>query len=608
MQIIFETILRKARTLRLAMCLRALLILPFIAMLGCASTPKSSSHDSKEHRDVVAELNPDQLDVPTAAELALDPDLPKRELDAPTLEKLLIANLASFNGEWALAGDSAASVAMETKDYRLARLATMLSLRNDDYSAAASNADLWAELDPDSVDAQNMRILSLTGSGQTDDAIRVIDQYQGERPIDDYVKQLASLLIRQKNEVSAFAVVSHLVEQNPGSAQVLLSSAYVAETFRLFEAAESWVASALEMKPSWDLAAQMQANLLRSQNKTEERSAFIREFVEANPESIAMRINYAGELAREKKYQEAYDLMSAVLKDSPEHAGGLQYAAALAETLELGAQASKLYRKALREDPTNDEIRWSLGRIAVDKEDYQEAERYFNDITSVDLAFRARIQVANMRYETQGVDAAVNTLWTLEPRTSAEWMELVQTRHYLLLRALRYEDALGYINEAIVYVPDSLELLYSRALVAAELRKVSMAERDLREIIKQDPEHANALNALGYTLADQTQRYEEARDLIEKALELRPKDAHILDSMGWVSYRLNDMEVAIEYLKKAYEASPEAEIAAHFGEVLWESGDTEEAISVWKGSYSEDAQSPILNETLKRYDVNFPEL
>lgn len=608
MQVIFRLINRRSQYRLFRQTLRALLILACLGLAGCASVQTSKNTAAEQDIGSVAELNPDQAEVPTDAELASDPDLPKMDLDATTLEKLLLSNLASFSGEWGIAGENAAEVAKTSKDYRLARLATLLALRNDDYVAAAENAGLWAELKPSSVNAQNMRLLSLVGSGQTDAAIKAINEYQGELAIDDYVKQLASLLVRQKNEVAAFAVASHLVEENPDSAQVLLSSAYVAETFRLFEAAESWVATALQMRPSWDLAAQMKANLLRSQNKTEERAAFISEFVEANPSSVTMRINHAGELAREKKYQQAFDLMSAVLKDSPNNAGGLQYAAALAETLEEGAQATKLYRKALREDPTNDEVRWSLGRLAATANEYAKAERYFNDITSEELVFRARIQVANMRYETKGVDAAVNSLWTLEPRTSEEWMEVVLTRHYLLMRAQRFDEAMGYINEAIVYVPENLELLYSRALVAAELKDVAMAERDLREIIAQNPEHANALNALGYTLADQTDRYEEARTLIEKALALRPQDAHILDSMGWVSYRLNDLDTAVEYLQKAYDVSPEIEIAAHLGEVLWEAGSKQEANLVWKKSYEEDADNPVLNETLKRYGVVFPEL
>ncbi len=584
----------------------------FLLLTACATTdaPKSSGADDAHAKknstpDVVAELNPDQKEKPEALDPANDPNLPKMEMDATMLERLLAVNFASYAGDWPQASVNSIEAARSSQDYRVARLATMLALRNNDYELAAEGAELWSSLVSDDIDATNMRILSLVGSGQTEEAIAAIEKSQGDVSIDDHIKQVATLLVRQRNVETGFDVANHLVEANPESAQVMLSAAYVAESFERYEAAEVWVANALELRPDWDLAAQMQASLYGAQSKTEERADFIAQFVEANPSSVAMRINHAAELAREKQYQEAYDLMLAVLEDAPDNVSGLQYAGALAEQLKQPKQAAKLYQRALKVEPQNDDLRWSLARIAVRDKDYVKAEKLFSEIQNEDLAFQAQIQVANMRYETQGVDIAVNTLWTLEPTTNDQWIEVVQTRHYLLMRAHQYEEALGYINEAIVYVPDDLDLLYSRALVAAELKNVEIAEQDLRFIIKQNPKHANALNALGYTLADQTDRFEEARELIEQALELRPEDAHILDSMGWVSYRLNELDTAIEYLQKAYEASPEVEIAAHLGEVLWESGDTTAANDVWLKSFNEDSTNPVLLETLKRYGIDF---
>jgi tetratricopeptide (TPR) repeat protein len=169
--------------------------------------------------------------------------------------------------------------------------------------------------------------------------------------------------------------------------------------------------------------------------------------------------------------------------------------------------------------------------------------------------------------------------------------------------AYEYDEAFGYINETLVYLPENPELLYARALVAAELRKIDIAEQDLRAIIAKHPEHANALNALGYTLADQTDRYDEAKEFILKALALRPNDAHILDSMGWVLYRLKDFDRAIEFLQKAYKISPEAEVAAHLGEVLWESGQPEKARLVFLQSYAEESDNPILNKVIQRYGI-----
>jgi len=203
-------------------------------------------------------------------------------------------------------------------------------------------------------------------------------------------------------------------------------------------------------------------------------------------------------------------------------------------------------------------------------EKYATAERLFDEIQDETLYIRAQIQVANMRNETQGVRLAVNTLRALQPRTEADYLRVAITRHYLLMSAYEYDEAFGYVNETLVYLPNNLELLYARALVAAELGKVDI------------------------------DRYEEAKEFIVKALALRPNDAHILDSMGWVSYRLNDFETAIEYLQKAYDASPEAEVAAHLGEVLWESGDIEKANAIFRKSFAEESDNPILNKVIER--------
>lgn len=587
--------------------LKVLACLVLLMSVGaCVTQADLQAEGNEPVRDTVIEPNADQVSLSSDEELANDPDLPLQELDADMLEKLLVVNLASFSGKWDQAISNAIEAARKSGDFRVARLATMLALREGDYATAADGGRLWVDLKPGNEDAQNMHLLSLIGSGATDEAIQTIEQRAQGKDMNDYVKQIAALLVRQKNDVSGFAIASYLVERYPESAQVLLSSAFVAESFDLYEAAEAWVETALAMRPGWDLAAQMKANVLAAQNKAEERSAFIAEFVAANPKSVAMRINHAAEMARAKDYSGAYQLILEVLGDDADNTGALQYAGALAEAVEKTDQAIKHYRRVLRLDPLNDDVRWSLARLAVGQEQYAKAERLFNDIQREDMRFRASIQVANMRYETKGVDAAIDTLWAIEPKTTTQWMELVETRHFLLMRALRYEEALGYINEAIVYVPDSVELLYARALVAAELNKTAIAEADLRKVIEIEPEHANGLNALGYTLADQTERYEEALELIQQALTLRPDDAHILDSMGWVLYRLKQYEEALVYLERAYAASPEIEIAAHLGEVLWEIGDTDRATQVWEESFKQDSTNPLLNKTLDRYGIQFP--
>ena len=126
---------------------------------------------------------------------------------------------------------------------------------------------------------------------------------------------------------------------------------------------------------------------------------------------------------------------------------------------------------------------------------------------------------------------------------------------------------------------------------------------DDRQILNLNPGDANALNALGYTLANRTQRYAEAEQLIARALELDPEEPAILDSMGWVLYRLGDIEGALAYLTRAYALFPDPEVAAHLGEVLWVSGDTEEAKKIWQGALLKDPQHSVLHSTLERLGV-----
>jgi tetratricopeptide (TPR) repeat protein len=562
---------------------------------------KARSADSS--KEYVVAANPDQISRVSNLELSEDPDLPLQDLDADTLENLLVMNFASFQRNWSLATTSSVAAAGSSQDFRVARSATLFALEDSDYKAADEASSIWLSLKPDSVDAQNMAILALVGSQQIDAAIVAINHQIGDQNIDDYIKQLAGLLIRQSNAYAGFEIADYMVQEYPESAQVLVSAAYVAQNFKKYEAAEVWTDRALEVRPGWDLAAQLYANLLSEQDKAGQRAAFIDQFVRDFPDSVAMRISHAAELGRAKKYQEAYDLVLAVLKGAPNEMSALQYAAGLAEQLQNNKKSALHLRRALRIEPQNDDVRWSLARLSVIDKKYVTAERLFDEIQDKSLYIRAQIQVANLRLETQGVKAAINTLRALQPRTEGDYLQVAITRHYLLMSAYEYDEAFDYVNETLVYLPDNLELLYARALVAAELGKIDITEKDLRKIIAKQPKHANALNALGYTLADQTTRYEEAKALIVKALVLRPNDAHILDSMGWVSYRLNDFETAIEFLQKAYNASPEAEVAAHLGEVLWESGSHDEANALFKKSFAEETDNPILNKAIERYKI-----
>ena len=156
-------------------------------------------------------------------------------------------------------------------------------------------------------------------------------------------------------------------------------------------------------------------------------------------------------------------------------------------------------------------------------------------------------------------------------------------------------------SRALMQKPDDTTLLYARGLMAEKADQLKLAEADLRKVIELDPKSADALNALGYTLADRTDRYEEALGYILRASELVPDDPAILDSLGWVNYRMGRMDEAMKWLSKAFEKLEDAEIAAHYGEVLWVNGQKDKAREIWAKGKKQNAKNPVLIETLKRF-------
>jgi tetratricopeptide (TPR) repeat protein len=201
----------------------------------------------------------------------------------------------------------------------------------------------------------------------------------------------------------------------------------------------------------------------------------------------------------------------------------------------------------------------------------------------------ARHSLAELRQQTN--ELVIEESWLAEAR--------------ILRESGQRDQAFHLLDEAVEQLPQSVPILYTRALLAAELGWVDVAERDLRDIIARQPENAAALNALGYTLADQTERYDEAEALIRQAYILQPHEASIIDSMGWVSFRQGRYAEAEEFLRRAWEIDQNPEIGAHLGEVLWVSGKQDEAVKAWREAQAIDSQNAVLLETLERLNIVF---
>ena len=180
-------------------------------------------------------------------------------------------------------------------------------------------------------------------------------------------------------------------------------------------------------------------------------------------------------------------------------------------------------------------------------------------------------------------------------------MQLVMIEAQLLSDRGLEQEVLAFLDEVLVDQPENIDLLYFRAMTGERFDRLDVLEYDLRRILEIDPENADALNALGYTLTDRTDRHEEALLLIEEALALKPDEPAFIDSMGWVQYRLKNYEVAIEYLRRALSLFQNDEVAAHLGEVLWITGEKTEAREVWNKALELAPESEILQDVMRRF-------
>ena len=179
-------------------------------------------------------------------------------------------------------------------------------------------------------------------------------------------------------------------------------------------------------------------------------------------------------------------------------------------------------------------------------------------------------------------------------------MQLLIAEAQLLREANLHRDAFDLLGKALLAQPEQPELLYDHALTAEKLERFEILESNLRKLIQIKPDHAHAYNALGYSFADRNLRLPEARKLIERALELSPEDYYIVDSLGWVLYRMGDLAGAAAQLRRAYQGRPDGEIGAHLGEVLWMMGERAEAERIWQEALKSHPENDTLQKTVKR--------
>jgi tetratricopeptide (TPR) repeat protein len=302
-----------------------------------------------------------------------------------------------------------------------------------------------------------------------------------------------------------------------------------------------------------------------------------------------------------KRYPDARKQFEALVEQFPQNGDVTMAVALLAiQAGDFEAAETQLKRSLDAGYGEPDIARVYLGQIAEERKRSDEAMKWYGEVQPGEHWLGAQTRYAGVLAKQGKLAEARKHLQQVATQNPEQRVALTQAEAQLLREANAHKDAFDLLGTALAKTPDNPELLYDHAMAAEKMDRVDILEANLRKLIQVKPDNADAYNALGYTLADRNQRLPEAHELIDKALKLAPDNAYILDSMGWVLFRMGRTAESLEHLRKAFTLRPDAEIAAHLGEVLWASGQQDEARKVWTDALKESPQNDALNGTLKR--------
>lgn len=542
------------------------------------------------------------------------PAAPASALDAELLYDLLVADIAAQRGQNAIAIEAASRAAYRARDRRIAGAAVRLAARAGAHARVIELARFLAGLAPDDFRNQLTLADAQLKTGQLDAALAVLADVARRQPADQsgeaVLQSIAELLAAAGESAESTPSPAHILQKFqtaaapwPNSAPLHLAAALLALELRQGAAFQESVDRALLLAPGWQAAAMFKLAFLAEHSAVQAArfaDAFTREF----PAAGRFRVHYARLLLDAGLPGQAAAQADAALQSNPQSSDALFVAAVAHYERAEYAKALQRMRRYLALNPRNDRARLYLADILSAREDYDAAVETLREVAAPAYRLDAEVALAAALAKRDGVDAGIRHLRQVATVNVDQAVRLALEEAQLCRDYDLPLRAKAALDEGLARFPAQPDLLYNRGLLAAQLNLLALHERDMRALIRLQPDNAHAYNALGYTLADQTARLDEAFKLIDKALNLLPNDPFILDSMGWVHFRLGNNAQAIDYLQRALAAREDAEIAAHLGEALWVAGRRDEARAVWARGREWAPDNATLLDTLRRFAVD----
>lgn len=572
--------------------LRLLSMIILVFLNGCASSPEKPSA-LEETLEPVKTAESKGKTQQSEVKTAIDPDV---------MYMLMAAELAGQRGQYAIALEGYMEVAKRVSDPRFAERAAKIAMYMKDGNKTDEAVSLWLRQTPGNTTARKIAALSALRTGNKKAAVDHLNALLSTDPagFDKTVLELASVMQRDGKSDFVYEVLDALVEKNPDQAVVYFVQSLLAMEMKNIALAEKKVQQALSIQPGWDKALIFQAQIAVFSGDLNKAKILLRDAVLKYPENEKFKKLLAQVLIKATEYEAAGEVYQGLVMADPKDAESQISLGLVHLQLNRDEKAEDVFKRLLDQPGWQNQASFYLGKIEEKREHTQKALAWFDKVAEGPFVFDSALSAVSLLVKDKKFDEANIRLNLLSIQFPKQKVRIVLMQAGLYGQQEQYEKAFKLLSDALADQPDQKELLYTRALMAERLNKLDVLEADLKKILAKYPDDAEALNALGYSLLDNADRYADAEKYLQHALKLQPNEAVIMDSFGWLQFKQGKLEQALSYLQQAYARQQENEIAAHLAEVLWALGRKDEAKKIFSEAIKKAPADEYLLDFKKR--------
>lgn len=543
---------------------------------------------------------------PTASpepELAAAVEEPTRPFPDDSFHELLVAEFAVRRNRFDLALGNYMQQAHETRDpgvvARAARLAQFLKADN----AALDAAQLWTDIEPTNMEAQFTLSTMLAKQGRPLEALKpMVDvlEHGGET---NFAAIAASALNQGDTQRAQLeAAFDREIERHPDNTQLLTGKALLEQQRGQPEQALATIRKVLKLDPEDLHAIVVEARLLQQLDREDEAFQRLHQVVQQHPHNRRLRLQYARMLMA-RDIVAAKQQFELLLLGTPNDADLLLSLGLISHEVGEYDEARGYFQRLLETGQRNHEAHYYLGQLEEQQQHWSLALEHYRQIPPGKDYVAATSRITAIYVHQGELNTARSYIREARLQHPEHALQLYLLESEVLNKGKQYKEGEKLLSEALLAEPGQPNLLYARSMFYEKLGRFDDMENDLQKIIDADPNNAVALNALGYILVNRGERLEEAYQMIRRANELKPDDPAVLDSLGWAEFKRGNLSQAVQLLSRAFQAFPDAEVAAHLGEVLWQLGEKKRAIEVWGTALQRAPNHPLILEVLKRLQV-----